>query len=66
METDDLKDMMHSQPIKIIMNFVAMKASRHGNVIDLFTTMLSGNAYMHSLCNIDTPCVVKLSILCSA
>jgi len=49
METDDLKDMVDSQPIKIIMNFVAMKASRHGNVIDLFTTMLSGNAYMHSL-----------------
>lgn len=61
-----MKDMMHSQPIKIIMNFVAMKASRHGNVIDLFTTMLSGNAYMHSLCNIDTPCVIKLSTLCSA
>jgi len=49
METDDLKDMVDSQPIKIIMNFVAMKASRHGNVIDLFTTMPSGNAYMHSL-----------------
>jgi hypothetical protein len=31
------------------MNFVAMKASRHGNVIDLFTTMISGNAYMRSL-----------------
>jgi len=49
METDDLKNMMHSQPKKIIMNFVAMKASRHGNVIDLFTTMISGNIYMHSL-----------------
>jgi hypothetical protein len=44
MEADDLKNMMCSQPKKFIMNFVAMKASSHRTVIDLFTTMLSGNA----------------------
>jgi hypothetical protein len=43
-----------------------MKASGLRNVIDLFTTMLSGNAYMHSLWTIDAPSVVKLSNLCSA
>jgi hypothetical protein len=65
-ETDDLKKLMRCQPKKIIMNFVAMKASRHGNVIDLFATMLSGSAYMHSLWNIDAQSVVKLRIFCSA
>jgi hypothetical protein len=49
METDDVKNMMHFLPKKIIMNFVTMKASRLRNVIDLFITLLSGNAYMRSL-----------------
>lgn len=44
MEADDLKNMMCSQPKKFIMNFVVMKASSHRTVIDVFTTMLSGNA----------------------
>jgi hypothetical protein len=43
-----------------------MKASRLRNIIDLFTTLLSENAYMRSLWTIDVPCVVKLSNLCSA
>jgi hypothetical protein len=49
METDDLKNMMHFLPKKIIIYFVTMKASRLRNIIDLFTTLLSENAYMRSL-----------------